>query len=55
MTYQIQERAFDYLDAPIVRITAKDTPAPYAKNLMEYYMPSAKDAFDACRRVMYLD
>ena len=55
VTYQIQERAFDYLDAPIVRITAKDTPAPYAKNLMEYYMPSAKDAYDACRRVMYVD
>ena len=55
MTYQIQERAFDYLDAPIMRITAKDTPAPYAKNLMEYYMPSAKDAYDACRKVMYVD
>ncbi len=55
VTYQIQERAFDYLDAPIIRITAKDTPAPYAKNLMEHYMPSAKDAYDACRRVMYVD
>jgi len=55
MTYQIQERAFDYLDAPIMRITAKDTPAPYAKNLMEYYMPSAQDAYDACRKVMYVD
>ncbi len=55
VAFQIQERAFDYLDAPIVRITAKDTPAPYAKNLMEYYMPSAEDAFEACRRVMYLN
>jgi len=55
VAYQIQERAFDYLDAPVLRITAKDTPAPYAKNLMEYYMPSARDAYDACRRVMYAD
>lgn len=54
ITYQIQELAFDYLDAPIARITAKDTPAPYAKNLMEYYMPGEDDAFEACRRVMYL-
>ncbi len=53
--YQIQERAFDYLDAPVLRITAKDTPAPYAKNLMDYYMPQAKDAYDACKRVMYVD
>jgi len=53
MTYQIQERAFDSLDAPIVRVTAKDVPAPYAKNLIEYYMPQEQDAYDACKRVMY--
>ncbi len=55
ITYQIQERVFDHLDAPIIRITAKDTPAPYAKNLIDYYMPSAGDAVKACRKVMYLD
>ncbi len=54
ITYQIQERAFDHLDAPVLRITAKDTPAPYAKNLMEHYMPGEDDAYDACRKVMYL-
>lgn len=54
MTYQIQERAFDYLDAPVIRITAKDTPAPYAKNLIEYYMPQVQDAVNACKRVMYV-
>lgn len=53
VTYQIQERAFDFLDAPVLRITSKDTPAPYAKNLMEFYMPQVKDAYDACRQVMY--
>ena len=55
VTYQIQERAFDFLDAPVLRITAKDTPAPYARNLMDYYMPQVKDAYDACRKVMYVN
>jgi len=53
IAFQIQERAFDYLDAPVVRVTLKDTPAPYAKNLMAYYMPLADDAYAACKRVMY--
>lgn len=55
VAFQIQARAFDYLDAPVHRITAKDTPAPYAKNLMEYYLPSTEDVYRACRAVMYLD
>ena len=55
IAFQIQARAFDYLDAPIMRVTAKDVPAPYAKNLIEYYMPSAEAAYQACRQVMYLD
>ncbi len=54
MTYRIQERAFDYLDAPIIRITTRDTPAPYAKNLMDYYMPQEDEAYEACRKVMYV-
>jgi pyruvate dehydrogenase E1 component beta subunit len=53
--FQIQSVAFDYLDAPVVRITSKDTPAPYAKNLMDFYMPQVKDAYDACRQVLYLN
>ena len=53
VTYQIQERVFDHLDAPILRVTAKDTPAPFAKNLMEHYMPDEEEAFQACLRVMY--
>ena len=55
IAFQIQARAFDYLDAPIMRVTAKDVPAPYAKNLIEHYMPSAEAAYQACRQVMYLD
>lgn len=54
VAFQIQERAFDYLDAPVLRVTAKDVPAPYAKNLIEYYMPRADEAVEACKRVMYV-
>ncbi|HEX7070950.1 MAG TPA: pyruvate dehydrogenase complex E1 component subunit beta [Rhodothermales bacterium] len=54
IAFQIQERAFDYLDAPVLRVTAKDVPAPYAKNLIEYYMPRADEALAACKRVMYV-
>lgn len=54
IAFQIQERAFDWLDAPVMRVTAKDTPAPYAKNLIQYYMPSAEAAVAACKKVMYV-
>lgn len=54
IAFQIQERAFDYLDAPVLRVTAKDVPAPYAKNLIEHYMPSAEAAYEACKKVMYV-
>ncbi|MCY4171716.1 MAG: pyruvate dehydrogenase complex E1 component subunit beta [Bacteroidetes bacterium] len=55
IAFQIQSRSFDDLDAPVQRVTSKDTPAPYAKNLVEYYLPSAEDVYRACREVMYLD
>ncbi len=54
VAFQLQSRAFDWLDAPVARITAKDTPAPYAKNLMAYYLPSAEEVYRACRDVLYL-
>jgi pyruvate dehydrogenase E1 component beta subunit len=54
VTYQIQESVFDYLDSPIIRVTAKDVPAPYAKNLVDYYMPRTEDIVAAAKRVMYV-
>ncbi|MEM6785028.1 MAG: pyruvate dehydrogenase complex E1 component subunit beta [Bacteroidota bacterium] len=53
--FQIQQRAFDYLDAPVARVTAKDVPAPYAKNLIEAWMPSVDDTIAAAKRVMYVN
>jgi pyruvate dehydrogenase E1 component beta subunit len=55
VTHQVQERAFDYLDAPVLRVTAPDTPAPYAPNLMEAYMPSVDETVSACKRVLYAE
>ena len=55
IAYQIQARCFDDLDAPVRRVTSKDVPAPYAKNLMEFYLPSAEDTYRTCREVLYLD
>ena len=40
ITYQIQEKAFDYLDAPVVKINTADTPAPYSPVLLEEWLPN---------------
>ncbi len=55
ITHQVQDRAFDYLDAPILRVTAPDTPAPYAPNLMDEYMPGADETVEKCLRVLYAE
>ena len=53
ITYMVQQKAFDHLDAPIKRITTKDTSAPYAPNLYNEWMPQVKDLVDAVKSVMY--
>jgi pyruvate dehydrogenase E1 component beta subunit len=55
IAYRVQDVAFDYLDAPVVRVNARDTPAPYASNLIQAMMPQKHDVIKAVRRVMYLD
>ncbi len=55
ITHQVQDRAFDYLDAPILRVTPPDTPAPYAPNLMDAYMPGVDETVDKCLRVLYAE
>lgn len=55
ISHRVQEEAFDWLDAPLARVNAKDTPAPYAKNLIEYYMPRTEEVVEAARKVMYVD
>jgi pyruvate dehydrogenase E1 component beta subunit len=53
ITYQVQENAFDYLDAPIQRITTADTPAPFSPVLLEEWMPNKNDVIKAVKKVMY--
>jgi len=54
ITYRIQDEAFDYLDAPIKRITTADTPAPYSPTLLEAWLPNADQVVKAVKEVMYL-
>jgi pyruvate dehydrogenase E1 component beta subunit len=53
ITYQVQRHAFDYLDAPIRRITTQDTPLPYASTLVEAFLPSVGKIVEACKAVAY--
>jgi len=50
---QIMDRAFDYLDAPVKRVTGKDVPMPYAANLEKLALPSVADVIAAARAVSY--
>jgi len=49
----IQEHAFDYLDAPVLRVSGAESPAPYARNLEVEAFPSGNDIADAARKVLY--
>ena len=48
----INEEAFDWLDAPIARITAKDTPVPFSPPLEEWFLPNAQDVVRKARKLM---
>jgi pyruvate dehydrogenase E1 component beta subunit len=50
---QIMERAFDYLDAPVRRVSAKDVPLPYAANLERLALPQSADIVAAAKAVLY--
>jgi len=49
----IQQEAFDFLDAPVTRVTQADVPMPYAKNLEQLAKPNANRVVEACRAVLY--
>jgi pyruvate dehydrogenase E1 component beta subunit len=53
ITYQIQKEGFDYLDAPIRRITAADAPLHYAPNLVAAALPSIERTVRLVKEVMY--
>jgi len=51
---EINERAFDYLDAPVKRVSGADVPMPYAKNLERIAVPDVEQVIAAVREVSYL-
>ncbi len=53
ITYQVQNSAFDYLDAPVEKINTADTPAPYSPVLLNEWLPNYKDVIKAVNKVMY--
>ena len=55
VAYTIQKEGFDYLDAPIRRITSADAPLHYAANLVSAAMPSVEKIVRMVKEVMYLN
>jgi len=50
---RIMEKAFDYLDAPVARVSGKDVPMPYAANLEKLALPSVAEVVEAAKAVSY--
>jgi pyruvate dehydrogenase E1 component beta subunit len=54
IAYRIQKEGFDYLDAPVRRITSVDAPMHYAPNLVALYLPDVPRTVNLVKEVMYL-
>jgi pyruvate dehydrogenase E1 component beta subunit len=50
---RVMEQAFDYLDAPVARVSGKDVPMPYAANLEKLALPSVAEVVQAAKAVLY--
>ena len=50
---RVMEEAFDYLDAPVARVSGKDVPMPYAANLEKLALPSVAEVVEAAKAVTY--
>jgi 2-oxoisovalerate dehydrogenase E1 component beta subunit len=48
----IAEKAFEYLEAPIVRVTAPDTPVPYSPPLEDFYVPGKDDVLEVAKKLL---
>src|SRR5690606_3298372 len=54
IAFRVQRNAFDYLDAPVLRVNGSDVPMPYALPLVGAYLPSVEKVVKAVNEVMYL-
>ncbi|MFN8406195.1 MAG: pyruvate dehydrogenase complex E1 component subunit beta [Sphingobacteriaceae bacterium] len=55
VTFKVQKEAFDFLDAPILRVVCADVPLPYAPTLIKEALPSVERVVKAVKEVMYLE
>jgi pyruvate dehydrogenase E1 component beta subunit len=55
ISHEVSNQCFDYLDAPIERVTQEDVPLPYAHNLEVASLPNIQKVIRAVHKVMYLD
>ncbi len=55
LSYRIQKEGFDYLDAPVRRLTSADAPMHYAPNLVAAYLPDVARTVKLVKEVMYLE
>jgi pyruvate dehydrogenase E1 component beta subunit len=53
LTYMVQRKAFDYLDSPVIRVTGRDVPFPYASTLIQAYLPNVQRIVEAVKQVTY--
>ncbi len=55
IVFHVQQNAFDYLDAPALRVNGADTPLAYAPTMVDAFLPNAGRIVRAVKQVMYLD
>jgi pyruvate dehydrogenase E1 component beta subunit len=55
VAFKIQREAFDYLDAPVLRVNTADTPSAYSPTLLAEFLPNAERVIKAVKKVMYRD
>jgi pyruvate dehydrogenase E1 component beta subunit len=54
IAFMVQKKAFDYLDAPVVRVMGGDVPLPYAPTLIEAFLPNPTRVVKAVKEIMYM-
>lgn len=54
ISHTVQNKLFDYLDAPIEKVNNADTPTPYSPVLLKEWLPESTDVYKAVKKVLYL-
>lgn len=55
VAFKVQKEAFDYLDAPVIRVNSPDVPMSFSKVLVDAYLPNEEKVIKAVRQVLYKD